>query len=151
MNLLVDRDVNNTACCGDSLVSAITDLWVVSGSPTPQALLTPRRGATRGVCPEENNVIHNARLRAGTEDTWDITYMPRDGQLVGSSVVQSQVVVRGTSGRSERVEVFFDGVRQFAEVPADGRSVAVTVGGAGLVSIVGNALIVEGREIWVTA
>ena len=151
LNLLVDRDVNHTACCGDSLVAAIADLWVVSASPTSRTSLTPRRRATRGICPEENNVIHNARLRAGAKNTWDITYMPRDGQRVGSSVVQSHVVVRGTSGRSERVELFFDGVRQLAEVPADGRSVAVAVAGAGLVSIVGNALIVEGREIWVTS
>ena len=151
LSLLVDRDVNSTACCGENLVSVVTDLWLASAAPTSRTSLISRRGATRGICLEENNVIHTARLRTGTKNTWDITYMPRDGQRVGSGVVQSHVVVRGTAGRSGRVEVFFDGVKQFMEIPADGRSVALAVTGAGLVSIVGDGLIVEGREIWVTA
>ena len=157
LQLLVDRDVNSTACCGDSLVTAVASLWDMSASPNSRdrsilrILRIPRRPSTPAVCFEENNVIHQPRLRAGTMNTWDITYMPRDGQRFGSSVVQSQVVIRGLSGRSQRVEVFFDGVKHLSEIPADGRSVAISVEGAGLVSVVGNALVVEGREVWATA
>jgi hypothetical protein len=154
LQLLVDRDVNSTACCGDSLVPAVAALWDMSASPSSRArriLRIPRRSSTPAVCLEENNVIHQPRLRAGTMNTWDITYMPRDGQRFGSSVVQSHVVIRGTAGRSQRVEVFFDGVKHLSEIPADGRSVAIAVEGAGLVSVVGNSLVVEGREIWATA
>jgi hypothetical protein len=154
LQLLVDRDVNSTACCGNNLVSAVAALWDMSASPSSRVrriLRIPRRPSTRAISFEENNVIHQPRLRAGTMNTWDITYMPRDGQRFGSNVVQSHVVVRGTSGRSQRVELFFDGVKHLGEIPADGRSVAIAVAGAGLVSVVGNSLVVEGREIWATA
>jgi hypothetical protein len=132
-------------------VSAVAALWDISASLNSRARRTlriPRRSSPTAICPEENNVIHQPRLRVGTTNTWDITYMPRDGQRFGSSVVQSHVVIRGTSGRSQRVEVFFDGLKQTADIPIDGRSIAIAVEGAGLVSVVGNALIVEGREIW---
>jgi hypothetical protein len=96
--------------------------------------------------------IHPAEVRSsfvGGDITLDFTYLPADGSVVKDEVCLSYVVVRSVNyGVDQEIDVYFDGQPTKVHLPADGRTVAVAVQKAGLVSIVGKALVAQGREMW---
>lgn len=96
--------------------------------------------------------IHHPEVRSsvvGGDITLDFTYLPLDGSTVKDELCLSYVVLRSVGyGYDQTVQVYFDGSPTGVVVPADGRTVAVPVRAAGLVSVVGKGLVAQGREMW---
>lgn len=96
--------------------------------------------------------IHEPTVRSavvGGDTILDFTYLPADGQAVKDEVCLSYVVVRSVGyGYDQDAAVYFDGAPVVVHLPADGRTVAVPVRAAGLVSVVGKGLVAQGREMW---
>lgn len=97
--------------------------------------------------------IHQSELRSafvGGEMILDFTYLPADGTTAKDSQCMSYLCVRSVNlGQEQEADVYFNGTPQKVTIPADGRTVSLPVPTAGLVSVVGRALVANARELWV--
>lgn len=116
--------------------------------PAPQA-------ATVGTVTEGDMTIHTGALRPGTMSTYDVTFMPANGERLGSLVASSHVVFRPPAGTGTAfsVEVWCDGTHVWnVPVNSDGKTAAAPITASGQVSLVSpTPLVVEGREVWAPA
>lgn len=83
--------------------------------------------------------------------TVDFAYLPNDGQELGPLRCSSYVVARRLPGGDTAAVLFANGSATPIILPDDGRSVAVPVHAAGLVSVVGDGVDVHARELWFRA
>jgi hypothetical protein len=78
----------------------------------------------------------------------DFAYLPNDGQELGPLRVSSFVVARRLPGGDTSAVLFTNGSVEPLLLPDDGRTVAVPVRVAGLVSVVGDGVDAQARELW---